>query len=362
MAKSMSHEEAKDLAIPDALPESESLKWALLPPSKRTQALERLRAVVRVVEGETATAVAADMSIGRRNLATMVAHWRTEPGLKALRIQADSKKVRETKNDLSRGGWIEEKARLILESDLSLSNEAVTTMLAADPGGPVPTLNAVRSRVDRVRRDLRAIAGIFGRAIVVDTSAIEIAAAGQVPFRVAAVIDQETTILLGWAVGTASDGIGLSRFAAEDAVRRLRDIEVPGPIASSLEHFEIDAAGGDDGQDFIEFARLTQAAKPWPVRYQDGMRLGSHLLRAVGDRIGRFYIRRTWVRNPSEAKRKALQEIGLDDMIQLVEAEFDGHNASVLAKRTGRLSAKQLSSVRQSLKAMLQNAFSLPVA
>lgn len=329
-------------AWPDGLEPGERAAVDRLAPRARERLRRRLLAVLSWTEpldGEArpaGVAAAAELAgLGHSQFHALVAGWKAgRRSVGALGVRAAVRRSRAGDVEAGRGGLVEA-ALAVLRDEPDLGSGVVRGRLlkgAASGRSPATVLRAV----EEARRLLPPRR--LGCGIVVDSAGLDLVDPEGLRLRLHAVIDEGTGLVLGWAVATdRSMSFGHLR-AADDALGRLRtlDLGVFEPCADAPA-LDVRFAPGDGEAEQLIRDRLSLS--DGPRTRADGIQ-GRAVVRTLGDRIARLWLGTGW-RTAGVGYRTGRRvdlPVLTAERDALLDAAIERHNAGriAMAREGGR--------------------------
>lgn len=319
-------------AWPNGVPSSELALLRSLPPDRAAKTLRRLAAVLSAEAGRNIGDLAADAGMDRHHFFRLRSRWRSMRSLRSIAPFAGRKQRRSGSNALDVLA-----AELLSSSDAERSAGSLADALIDASGGELGRTLALRTiRRARMRESTRPsnLARLFGRAMLVDLSAIDMPIGhGPGPGRYALaafVVERSTGLILGHAAGHDHEAVGLQR----EALSRAWDGLAPfGLTSSERSSTEFVAADGDDEWR----ASLRRCAASPNVRVVDSgsRRFGERLVSIVGQRVGRVVLRPR--ASADTVVRRSGPHFSRDDVRALLWEAVSDFNAGRLRQLAGDL-------------------------
>lgn len=328
-------------AWPDGVPDDETRLLRSLTAQRRDKVVVRLRALLEI---EEARRLNSGAQVDLRGKAT--AAGLTTDGLFAIRKKWEASRslasiapylgrAERQPTQREEDDPVVVAARALIISMADSPDSVLASRLRQEFGTAIP--NMIRL-VRRLRRDDATvpdrIGGTFGRALLVDLSAIDRVTLGQpaVPIVCAVVIERASRLILGWAVEeSGGDTTAAQVAAARDAMAFVSKhaLDIAGDVAA----VELTIGDGPDAVDaFANAERLKREGIDLRVNSSGPRRYGQRLVSQLGKRLGRLWWRPRFTAPGSEPSKTDLgNAIAPDDATVLVAGEVEAHNGEIFA-------------------------------
>ena len=328
-------------AWPDGVPDDETRLLRSLTAQRRDKVVVRLRALLEI---EEARRLNSGAQVDLRGKAT--AAGLTTDGLFAIRKKWEASRslasiapylgrAERQPTQREEDDPVVVAARALIISMADSPDSVLASRLRQEFGTAIP--NMIRL-VRRLRRDDATvpdrIGGTFGRALLVDLSAIDRVTLGQpaVPIVCAVVIERASRLILGWAVEeSGGDTTAAQAAAARDAMAFVSKhaLDIAGDVAA----VELTIGDGPDAVDaFANAERLKREGIDLRVNSSGPRRYGQRLVSQLGKRLGRLWWRPRFTAPGSEPSKTDLgNAIAPDDAAVLVAGEVEAHNGEIFA-------------------------------
>lgn len=308
----------------DAFCDEELQLWISMSERQRAAALQRMAAITRWLRGvdpQDVKLARADAGINSDSrFYEMAAAFSANPSLKTLGVLATAPRKRKRKNE----DKIVEKVRAALDARSGESVRQIALAIQNDSAFDTPpSYNTLRRYIDEEmrRRSRKARPGRYVGLDCCDCSMVRMDGSEYTLF---AIIDRETQLILGAALGDAVDSGSGYGAAAADAIDRLDRPPLRG-IAwlHRVEGFQV--VVGFDRRRWEharrEFREVGISAPVEPSLRP--RRFGRYLREAAGPRVGRIAM--TPIRT-EEASDRTTRRAPTPDDVRRLALEVDNHN------------------------------------
>lgn len=322
--------------------------WQVLSPGLRRRAVKRIALMQRWV-GERGDLTAVDAAriaeVTTKRFYQMASAWRKEPGLMAVGAYAAAAPDRPARIDPTVNAALQAEVPKVVTGGKGKSLEALRRCLEAavrarlptigEKDGPrMPSPNVVRAVITREHARV-ADMKMLGESVVLDCCPTSMRAADGSPYFIFCLIDRGTLRILGQSLGSIDDSIVGYRRAAIDAIERIDAAAVSGlPWAKATRRIDI-VVGTDRDAWTDRRSALSACVRPVDVELiTRDRRFGSQFRNYVGERIGRIWLRPTWVSKPpppivdgdeiftlEEAGLRAATEVSAWNTTKLIERD-----------------------------------------
>ena len=324
----------------DPVPPTELRIWAAMPPSRRDKVLQRVAALDRYCFGEeglTAKQAAADAGLKLGRFYQLARVWPDKRSLASVGTFASTTGARNHYDPKVVNALQAAVTAVVRENaDRQVSVAALTRLLGERSGLPpadVPKTSTLRVIVERELRRVRQT-GLAGSEILFDhVTTMSLPRQGDAWHTVFLIIDRGTRLVLGHAVGDASDSVRGYRSAAMDAFRRIADGFPAAAIwADRLERSQI-VPGADRDALAEEMARMASevgGAAPQVVKAATD---GRYARAYLGSKIGPIQLNPAKALEPggrSTNRRNDLGGLSEADARARLELAVVDHNAAML--------------------------------
>ena len=312
----------------DPLPEKEAAMWAALSIPQRAKAIQRMAALDKWVKSKGAIDVKrAAVDAGVKSVTRMYEMgkaWRDAPSLASLGTFAGAPKTRVGQHD----AVIRKVLGAVVTADpeasvrkLALDLEAASA-IAKDP----PSHNTFRRYIEEEKRR-RNQTSRAGYELMLDCSACTLTPSDTALLTLFAILDRETQVILGAALGDVADSRAGYAQAARDASRRLEASRFARlPWVERMERAEVVA-----GQDLDAWtdARADAAAADVGAPLEPSTRekrFGRYLRPLTGLRVGTVVVLPKHTTSDADAAGLTRATSPTTDQSARLAVEVDDHN------------------------------------
>lgn len=316
----------------DPLPAEEGVLWAELSERQRAKALQRMAALTRWNAGEAPQdAVLAAANAGLKHTARfyeMAKAWGEARSLKVLGVLATAPRTRRNKHE----DLLSERARELIDAHPGESVRQLALKLAETPGlgDKPPTYNTFRRFVDdEIRRRSRKARP--GKYVGFDCCACSMQRMDGSEYALFAIVDQESHLILGAALGDAADSRRGYADAAADGLRRMGRSPLAGVAwLDRVEGFQL--VVGVDGERWNDIrSEIVAAGVRAPIEPSTRrQRFGRYLKPAVGSRLGRIALSPNRTQGLGTGEGDGGPSRPTADDVTRLAIEVEAHNASLV--------------------------------
>jgi hypothetical protein len=310
------------------LPAEEAMLWAELSERQRAKALQRMAALTRWnLRQAPHDAVLAAANAGLKHTARfyeMAKAWGDAPSLKVLGVLATAPRTRRNRHE----DLLSERARELVDAHPGESVRQLALKLGETPGlgDKPPTYNTLRRFVDDEirRRNRKKRPGTY---VGFDCCACSMQRMDGSEYTLFAIVDQESQLILGAALGDAADSRRGYAGAAADALARLGRSPLAGVAwVDRTEGFQlvvgVDSERWNDIRSEVAAAGVGAPIEPSTRR----QRFGRYVRPAVGPRLGRIALSPTKTHGLEGEGRSGSPSMPTADDITRLVLEVEAHN------------------------------------
>lgn len=314
------------------LPAEEAVLWAELSERQRAKALQRMAALTRWNRKEAPhDAVLAAANAGLKHTSRfyeMAKAWGDAPSLKVLGVLATAPRTRKSKHE----DLLSEQARELVDAYPGESVRQIALKLAETPGlgKKPPTYNTLRRYVDdELRRRSRKARP--GKYVGFDCCACSMQRMDGSEYALFAIVDQESQLVLGAALGDPARSRRGYADAASDALRRICRSPLAGVAwLERVEGFQL--VVGVDGDRWSDIkSEVAAAGVDAPIEPSTRrQRFGRYLKPAIGSRLGRIALSPNRTQDLGGGAGDAASSKPSSDDVMRLALEVEAHNAPLV--------------------------------
>lgn len=314
------------------LPAEEALLWAELSERQRAKALQRMAALTRWNNKKAPhDAVLAAANAGMKHTSRfyeMAKAWADAPSLKVLGVLATAPRTRRSKHD----DLLSQRASELIDAYPGQSVRQLALKLGETPGlgDKPPTYNTLRRFVDDEIRK-RSRKALPGKYVGFDCCACSMQRMDGSEYALFAIVDQESHLILGAALGDAADSRRGYADAAADGLRRMGRSPLAGLAwLDRVEGFQL--VVGVDGERWNDIRReIVAAGVRAPIEPSTRrQRFGRYLKPAVGSRLGRIALSPNRTQGLGTGGGDGRPSRPTVDDVTRLAIEVEAHNASLV--------------------------------
>ncbi|GAA0732159.1 hypothetical protein [Sphingomonas japonica] len=328
-------------AWPDGVPDAETRLLRSLTAQRRAKVIARLGALLEIEEARRSNpnahvdlrTKAAAAGVTTDGLFAIRRKWEASRSLVSIAPYLGRAERQPTQRD--EDDPVVVAARTLIAGMPGSPDSVLASRLRQQFGTAIP--NMIRL-VRRLRRDEATvpdrIGGTFGRALLVDLSAIDRVTTDQpaVPIVCAVVIERASGLILGAAVEeSGGDTLTAQVAAVREAIAFVSKHALD--VAGDISAVELTIGDGPDAAEaFAAAERLKREGVDLRVNSSGPRRYGQRLVSQLGKRLGRLWWRPRFTAPGSEPSKADLgNAIAVADAAVLIAGEVEDHNGEILA-------------------------------